>query len=282
MLLALIRAKVAVYSPHTAFDNTRGGINDLLAARLGLTDVVPLRKRDGPGQCKVVVFVPDADLARVSDALFAAGAGHVGQYSQCSFRLGGTGTFFGSDATNPTVGKKGRREEVSEWRLEAVCPEARVEQAVAALRQAHSYEEPPYDVYPLRPPPGVGEGRVGRLAKPVKAKDLAAAVKAALKADLVQWVGDPEQTVSRLALACGAGGEFLHDAVRARADAFLTGEMRFHDYLTARAEALALVLPGHYATERFGVEELAGRLQAQFPDLTAWASRRETDPVRRA
>src|SRR5262249_11607298 len=151
MLLALIRGGVAVYSPHTAFDNTAGGINDLLARRLGLTEVRPLRRGAGTRQCKLVVFVPDKDLTRVSDALVAAGAAQTAQYRECSFRLAGTGTFFGSDATNPTVGQKGRREEVSEWRLEAVCPESAVEQAVAAMRRAHSYEEPAYDVYPLRP-----------------------------------------------------------------------------------------------------------------------------------
>src|SRR5205823_1903118 len=123
-----------------------GGINDLLASRLGLREVGPLRRREGGRQCKLVVFVPDADLARVSDALFAAGAGHIGQYSQCSFRLHGTGTFYGSEASNPTVGRKGQREEVSEWRLEVVCPEAVVPAAVAALRKAHSYEEPAFDV----------------------------------------------------------------------------------------------------------------------------------------
>src|SRR5207253_1834111 len=107
-------------------DNTRGGINDRLAARLGLADVRPLRPGAGARQCKVVVFVPDADLGRMSDALFAAGAGRIGQYRECSFRQPGTGTFFGEDAANPTVGQKGRREQVSEWRLEVVCPEAAV------------------------------------------------------------------------------------------------------------------------------------------------------------
>src|SRR5438270_660859 len=125
-VLALAKAGVAVYSPHTAFDNARGGINERLAARLGLTDLAPLRHRDGPGRCKVVVFVPDADLGKVSDAMFAAGAGVIGEYRECSFRLAGTGTFFGGDAANPTVGEKGRREDVAEWRLEVVCPEAAV------------------------------------------------------------------------------------------------------------------------------------------------------------
>jgi dinuclear metal center YbgI/SA1388 family protein len=280
MLLSLLRAGVAVYSPHTAFDSTRGGINERLAARLGLTAVAPLRRRDDARQCKVVVFVPDKDLARVSDALFAAGAGHIGQYSECSFRLAGTGTFFGSDATNPTVGQRGRREEVSEWRLEAVCPENTVDVVVAAMRQAHSYEEPAYDVYLLRPPVSpLGEGRVGALPQPVPLADFARSAKDALRAGPVQVVGELQAPVQRVGVVCGAGGELLADAVRARADVLLTGEARFHDYLLSRAQGLALVLPGHYATERFGVEELADLLRAQFPAVHVWASRREQDPA---
>jgi dinuclear metal center YbgI/SA1388 family protein len=278
-LLELARAGVAVYSPHTAFDNTPGGINDTLAGRLGLVDVSSLRRRDGARQCKVVVFVPDADLTRVADALFAAGAGNIGQYSQCSFRLAGTGTFFGSEATNPTVGQKGRREEASEWRLEVVCPEAAVTGVVAALRQAHSYEEPAYDVYPLRPASGPGEGRLGRLLEPVALEQLARTVATTLASNGVQVVGDPARSVQRVAVVCGAGGEFLTDAVRAKADVLLTGEMRFHDYLAAQARGLALVLPGHYATERCGVEDLAERLRRDLPGLDVWASRRESDPV---
>jgi dinuclear metal center YbgI/SA1388 family protein len=280
-LLALIRAGIAVYCPHTAFDNTHGGINELLANRLSLMDLAPLRAREGARQCKIVVFVPDADLARVSDALFAAGTGRIGQYSECSFRLSGTGTFFGSDASNPTIGQKGRREEVSEWRLEAICPEADVPRAVAALRQAHSYEEPAYDVFPLRPAPSpLGEGRVGRLPAPLALSEFAHKVKATLNAGWVHTVGLGDTAVERVAIACGAGGEFLADAVRARADALLTGEIRFHDFLAARAQDLALVLPGHYATERPGIEDLAGRLQRQWPELYVWASRRECDPIR--
>lgn len=280
MLLALARAGVAVYSPHTAFDNTRGGINELLASRLGLTEVVPLRRRDGASQCKVVVFVPDKDLAGVSDALFATGAGHIGPYRECSFRLAGTGTFFGSEAANPTVGQKGRREEVSEWRLEVVCPKSRVDEIVSAIRRSHSYEEPAFDVYPLMPAPSpCGEGRIGSLPEPATLRDLAHRVKAALGADAVQLVGEPVRPVHRVAIVCGAGGEFLADAVRVRADVLLTGEMRFHDYLAARAQNVALLLPGHYATERCGVEDLAHRLQRGWPELQVWASRRETDPV---
>jgi hypothetical protein len=212
--------------------------------------------------------------------MFEAGAGHIGQYSQCSFRLAGTGTFFGSQATNPTVGQKGRREEVSEWRLEVIGPEEEIERVLAAMRRAHSYEEPAYDVYPLRPKRSpLGEGRLGRLPQPTPLNFLAQTIKTQLSARVVQMVGDPARLVERVAIACGAGGEFLMDAVNVGADVLLTGEVRFHDCLSAQARGLALVLPGHYATERCGVEELAGRLHEQWPGLTAWASRRERDPL---
>ncbi|HJZ59648.1 MAG TPA: Nif3-like dinuclear metal center hexameric protein, partial [Gemmataceae bacterium] len=116
VVLPLARAGVAVYSPHTAFDNCPGGINDILCHRLGVQNPAPLRSREGPREYKLAVFVPDKDLGKVSDALFGAGAGVIGKYEQCSFRLAGKGTFFGTDETNPSVGQKGRREEVDEWR----------------------------------------------------------------------------------------------------------------------------------------------------------------------
>ena len=279
MLLNLAQAGVAVYSPHTAFDNSAGGINDLLAKKLGLTQVGPLRAAE-QRSCKIVVFVPDKDLAKVSDALFAAGAGQIGQYRECSFRLAGTGTFFGGESTNPTVGVKGRREDVEEWRLEVLCPDPLVSNAITAMRAAHSYEEPAYDVYPLCPKRGeIGEGRLGVLPTPMPLSAFAQGMKGELRASCVQIFGEPQRSVQRIALACGAAGEFLTDAILRKADVFVTGEVRFHDALAAQAAGIALVLPGHYATERCGVEELAVRLQGQFPALQIWASRRERDPL---
>ncbi len=278
-VLPLLRAGIAVYSPHTAFDNCQGGINDGLCRRLGLTNVAPLRPRDASKQCKLVVFVPDSDLQKVSNALFAAGAGVIGQYNECSFRLAGTGTFYGTDSTNPTVGQKGRREDVSEWRLEVVVPEPLVSTAVRAMRAAHSYEEPAFDVYPLKPGTSGGDGRWGELAQPMSLGELARHLKVALSASGVQVVGDLARPVRTVAVACGAAGEFLTDAIKRKSDVFLTGEVRFHDALTARGANVALVLPGHYATERPAVEDLAAQLAANFSGVTAWVSRDERDPL---
>ncbi|MCS6864831.1 MAG: Nif3-like dinuclear metal center hexameric protein [Gemmataceae bacterium] len=277
----LAQAGVAVYSPHTAYDNSRGGINDQLCQRLGLTRTTPLRPREGKRQCKLVVFVPDSDLAKVSNAVFAAGAGVIGEYNECSFRVAGTGTFFGTEAANPVVGQKGRREEVPEWRLEVVVPEAQVAAVVAAMRAAHSYEEPAFDVYPLRPMASGGEGRIGVLESPTTLGELARQVQQVLAANTVQVVGDLSRRVGTVAVACGAAGEFVRDALAQQADVFLTGEVRFHEALTARSAGMGLIVPGHYATERPAMEALAMQLATQFPDLSVWASRVERDPFTR-
>ncbi len=279
VVLPLARAGVAVYSPHTAFDNCAGGVNDILCKRLGVQNAVPLRPREGPREVKLAVYVPDKDLVKVSDALFAAGAGVIGKYEQCSFRVPGKGTFFGTDETNPSVGQKGRREEVDEWRLEVVLSEAKVAGAVRAMRQAHSYEEPAFDIYQLKAGLSGGEGRVGELATSVPLGELARAAKAALAAAAVQVVGDLSKPVRRVAVACGAAGEFLSDSIRSKADVFVTGELRFHDALSARTAGVGVIVPGHYATERPAVEELAAKLAADWPGLAAWASRRERDPL---
>lgn len=279
LLLPLVRAGVAVYSPHTRFDNCPGGINDGLCRRLGLTAVRPLRPKAGARLNKLVVFCPAGDLEKVADAVFAAGGGVIGNYDQCSYRVSGTGTFFPRAGANPTVGQVGRREEAPEVRLEVLVPETKTAACVAAAVAAHSYEEPALDVYPLAAVAQGGEGRVGELPAPVPLGELATRVKGELRAAVVQTVGDPARPVRRVAVACGAAGEFLGDAIAAGADAFLTGEVRFHDALAAEASGVGLLLPGHYASERPGVEDLADRLAAEFPAATVWASRAERDPL---
>jgi dinuclear metal center YbgI/SA1388 family protein len=280
MLLDLVGAGIAVYSPHTAFDNTAGGINDQLATRFGLIDVRPLRLGPGEKNYKLVVFVPPADLARVSDAMFAAGAGRIGNYRECSFRIPGTGTFFGKDAAQPAVGYKGRREEVAELRLEVVCPESALPHVVAALRSAHSYEEPAFDVYPLQPVSATqGEGRLGRFSEPRSLRSFAETVRDSLRVAHVPIVGDDDRAIQTVALACGSASEFLTDAARAKADVFVTGEMRFHNCLEAQALGIGVIIAGHYATERFAVESLAARMQKLWPDCSVMASQREADPI---
>jgi len=278
---ALARAGISVYSPHTALDNTAGGINDLLCRRFGLVDCVPLRPLPGPNSFKVVVFTPESDRDSVLEAAFAAGAGRIGRYSECSFATPGEGTFFGSEESQPAVGQKGRRETVVELRLEVVCPAERLASVLSAIRGRHSYEEPAIDVYPLHTPPeDRGAGRIGRYLEPRPLSEFAAIVAANLGHVRVQQVGDPGRKVQKVAVVCGAGDDFIGDAAAADADVLVTGEARFHRVLEAEALGIGLILAGHYATERPGVEELARRIAGTFPDLQVWPSQFERDPLR--
>ncbi len=279
-LWRLARANVAVASPHTAFDNTVGGINDGLARRLGLLDVGPLRPSPPRARFKVVVFAPSGDRPRVLEAAFAAGAGQIGRYDECSYSGSGVGTFHGQAGAQPAVGEVGRRESVREWRVELPCPADRLAAVLSAIRAAHSYEEPAIEAIPLHPvPEGPGIGRVGRLAAAEALSAFAARVAVALSCDAPQVVGERGRRVQRVAIACGAGDAFLADAASAGADVLLTGEARYHRALEAEALGIGLVLAGHHATERPGVEDLAGRIAAAFPHLAVWASRFERDPL---
>jgi hypothetical protein len=230
---------------------------------------------------KIVVFTPRNDREAVLGAAFGAGAGRIGAYEQCSFTTLGFGTFFGTGETNPRVGKAGRRETVREQCIEIVCPAPRLAPVLAAIRAAHSYEEPAIDVYPLQPvAERQGAGRFGRLPESTCLGELAARVASLLNATSLQTAGDLRRPIERVAIVCGAGDDFLNDAVRADADLLLTGEVRFHQALEATSRGLALMVAGHFATERPGIEDLSVYLAAAFPAIQCWPSRRETDPLR--
>lgn len=282
MLLGLITAGIAVYSPHTSYDSATGGINDQLAGMLGLVDIQPLKPLVRPAMCKIVCFVPHEHLAAVQESVWGGGAGVIGEYSKCSFVGDGTGTFFGSTESNPAVGQSGRLEQVAEARLEVDCPERLVPEVVRRLRAAHPYEEPAYDVYPLRAEPSsLGAGRVGTFAPGASRTlaELVAHIKQSLKMPTIQVVGDLSAPVTRVGICCGAGGELLPAATAAGCDAFFTGEARFHNCLEARSAGMALLLAGHYATERPAMESLATILRENLPGIEARASRVECDPV---
>ena len=282
-LWQLARAGLAVLSPHTAFDNTIGGINDGLARRFEMGDVAPLRVQSASAWFKVIVFAPRADRTAILQAAFEAGAGGIGEYSECSFSAGGVGTFRGSARSNPTIGEAGgERESVRECRVEMLCPEDRRGPVLAAIRATHSYEEPAIDLIRVEPTwtATQGAGRIGALRRPEPLGSFAKRAAAILRAPGVQFVGDPDRPVRRVALCCGAGDEFVGDAHRQGADVLLTGETRYHQALEAESLGMGLIVAGHHATERPGVEDLADRVAAEFPHLEVWASRAERDPLR--
>ncbi|HEX8796096.1 MAG TPA: Nif3-like dinuclear metal center hexameric protein, partial [Polyangiaceae bacterium] len=277
---AAARAGVSVYSPHTALDAAAGGTNDVLADALGMTARAPLRAAEQKDhELKLVTFVPEEHVERVSEALFAAGAGRIGKYESCSFRSPGTGTFFGGEGTNPVVGQAGRLELAPELRLETVVPTARAAEVVHALRAAHPYEEPAFDLVRLAaPPPGLGPGRVGSVAR-APLREHVARVKKALGVEHVLVAGALDREIARAAVCAGSGGDLVTDAIAARADLLLTGEVRHHDALRALASGLAVVCTRHSVSERVALVGLAKRLGELLPGVPVTRAASDADPL---
>ena len=280
--LELLRAGIALIAAHTNYDAAPGGLNDLLAAKLGLLDTAPIEPAAPRRSYKLVTFVPETDLPHVQAALFAAGAGHIGRYSECSFRTPGTGTFRGDEGSHPTVGRPGRRRQVAELRLETVVPPGCVDAVVRALRTSHSYEEPAFDLLPLDVPnESAGIGRAGRLARPATLAELVTLVKRAFKVRIVEVVGRPAglRRARRLAVGSGACGSLWPQALAAGAEVFVTGEMKHADRLAAAESGLVTLVAGHWATERPAVAGLARILAAALPEVQVIQSATERDPT---
>jgi len=271
---------IAVFSLHTALDAAEGGTNDVIAAHCGISQTEPLEYvYGGEGtDVKFVVFVPAEHLDAVSEAMFAAGAGRIGEYSRCSYRLEGTGTFFGSAATNPAVGRKGRLETVAETRLEMVCTLHDVPRVHAAMAAAHPYEEPAFDIYPLKGPPERGIGRVGRLPKPIALAALARKLKNALATPCVQIVGDARAQVQRAIILVGAAGSLPFQAQPADGDVIITGEIRHHDALAFLRRGAAAIALGHWTSERPVLRSVADRVMAALPGIVAQLSASDQEP----
>ncbi|MBI5765363.1 MAG: Nif3-like dinuclear metal center hexameric protein [Planctomycetes bacterium] len=276
---------IAIYSPHTALDTVPGGTNDVLADLCGMADTRPFRPLDLPksfGQCKLVVFVPENAVDKVADALFKAGCGHIGDYERCSFRSGGHGTFFGTDSTNPRVGTRDRLERVAEVRVEVVCYEDELAEAIAAMKQAHPYETPAYDIYKLQPIPieGVGQGRIGRFAKPTTLANLARSLKRKTGAANVSIVGNPKSRLTRGLVCVGAAGELPLEfpGLGNEKDVVITGEFRHHDALEYQRRGVCAIALGHWASERPVLKPLAARLRKALPSVEFIVSRADRDP----
>lgn len=263
---ACVRHGIAIYSTHTALDAAEGGTNDVLAELCGVIETEPLEyvPKPGHGEYKVVVFVPSADADRVADAMFAAGAGRIGDYTSCSFRTPGEGTFFGEPGANPAVGRAGKLERVQELRLETVVPAGHLSAVLSAMRATHPYEEPAHDVYALHPPTMRGIGRVGMLPRAISLAALARSLKRKTQARALQIVGEPETVVSRGVFVAGAAGSLAMKADLSTGDVVVTGEIRHHDALTILRHGATAVALGHWTSERPTLGALAGRLSGRL------------------
>lgn len=276
----LVRGGTALHVCHTNADSPVGGVSESLAMAVGLSDLRPIEPEPDQPLDKLVVFVPSDALTAVSNAVTAAGAGAIGDYDQCTFISTGTGSFRPLPGAEPTLGQVGRVQQVAETRLETVLPRHRRRAVLEALRVAHPYEEPAFDVLAMADLPGDrGSGRVGRLPRPLPLADFADQVVAALPATatVVRVAGDPGRPVQRVAV-CGGAGDFLLDRVRALGvDAYLTSDLRHHPASELREHAYAdpatpaLVDVPHMAAEWTWLPRLADQLRQALPDKDAAA-----------
>lgn len=274
-----IEAGIAVYSMHTALDAADGGTNDVIAQMCGIAETEPIEYAEQPAdECKIAVMVPADEVDAVAEAMFAAGAGHIGDYSKCSYRLDGTGTFLGSDVTQPTVGQKGRFETVRETRLEMVCPRRKLPAVVNALIRAHSYEEPAFDIYPVLPKPVRGIGRTGAFAKPIALLALARKLKRAVGGQCVSIVGDGDADVRRAVIVVGAAGSVPFQLPLTSHDVIITGEMRHHDALMALRRNLSAITLSHWTSERPALASVAKRVSELLPRVKVMLSESDRDP----
>ncbi len=249
----LIRSATALHVCHTNADNANPGVSDALAAALGLRDTRPLKALPADPVDKLAVYVPVDEADALIDALAAAGAGRIGAYERCAWSTTGEGTFRALDGANPTLGQVGAIERVSEARVEMVMPRHRRRAVVEALRAAHSYEEPAYDVFELASQPGeLGGGRVGALDTPLTLRDFAARVAERLPRTEhgVRVSGDPERRIETVAVVGGAGDSEFDRVRAAGVDAYVTADLRHHPATEARAyDEPVLIDVAHWASE---------------------------------
>ena len=285
LALQAARAGVAIAAAHTNLDVAADGTgtSDPVAEVVGLEDVRPLTTelRDSR-DTKLVVFVPQDDTAGVLDAIAAAGGGSIGDYQRCSFRVVGTGTFTPRGDAEPHIGSVDEPEEVTEDRLEVVVPRSRLGEVVAAMRDAHPYEEVAHDVFPMVAGAEVGFGRVGRLPEPTPLATVAATIREQLPSPHLRVAGDRDRVVEVVATVGGSGMSLAGAARRAGADVFVTGDCKHHDVLDALATGLAVIDAGHHGTEAAAMPAFRAALaaDAEHRGLTAavLGSTVDTDP----
>ena len=277
-----IQNGMAIYSTHTALDAAEGGTNDVIAALCGISETQPLEYVDEPGvhELKLVTFVPADRVDPIAEALFAAGAGRIGNYDKCSYRIPGQGTFFGGESTNPSVGRRGRLERVDEIRLETVIPATKLPAVVNALMTAHPYDEPAFDLYPLKPQPVRGIGRLGKLPRTLSLSSLAGKLKKAMGAGGVQIVGTPGRSVDRAIIVVGAAGSLPFRIPLRSRDVIITGEIRHHDALTIERRDCSAIALGHWTSERPVLAPLTQRIKAALPGINIHVSRSDREPFR--
>ena len=279
IIIKAIRHGLAIYACHTNLDNVYNGVNAKICEKIGLKDLTILSPRRG-NLLKLVTFAPLADTEKVLAALHQAGAGQIGEYQNCSFRVGGTGSFKPSENANPHIGRQGRQEEVPENRMEVIMPEHLQSKIVNALKAAHPYEEVAYDIYRLENTnQETGAGMVGTLPGPMPAPEFLNYLKKRMDLNIIRHTDLPAKDIRKVAVCGGAGSFLIKDALRHQADAYVTADLKYHEFFIP-ADQMLLADIGHYESEVFTKEIFYDIIRKKFTNFAVLNSKVNTNPVR--
>jgi len=235
---------------------------------------------EGEYYYKIVTFAPCGHAEKISSALSDSGAGTIGNYGNCSFQSKGEGYFKPLKGSNPFIGVEGKTEKSEEIKIEMIFPKWKMNEIINSLRSSHPYEEPAFDIIPLKNKPiDFGYGVIGELVEPAKAKLFLSEVKKLLSLPVIKTAGNLEKEIRRVALLGGSGGNYLSYALSAKADIFITADLHYHNYFDAR-DRIIIADCGHYETEIFGLDELKALLEDLFaPEIIIIKTKNITNPI---
>jgi dinuclear metal center YbgI/SA1388 family protein len=278
-VITAIKNDVAIYAIHTNLDNVIDGVNGRIAQLLGLKNVSVLSPRPGILK-KIFTFVPEDKADLVRNAIFAAGGGYIGNYSECSFNGTGEGTFRAEPGTNPYVGEIGKRHTEKELKIEVILPSWLESKVVSAMKAAHPYEEVAYDVVGLsNDNQRVGSGVIGELVKPLSEEAFLMLLREKFRLKLVRHTALSGRQINKVALCGGAGSFLTSKALMSGADAYVTADMKYHEFFDANDRILIADI-GHYESEQFTINLLQELLEQKFTTFAVLKTEVETNPVR--
>lgn len=277
-LLKAIKNDIAIYAAHTNLDSVTGGVNTKIAENMGLQNCRILNPTKGQLK-KLVTFIPTSHAEKVRQAIFEAGAGHIGNYDSCSFNLAGQGTFRAGDNTHPFVGEKGALHFENEIRVETIFPAHLQNRVIHALLAAHPYEEVAYDIYPLdNTSPQTGIGIVGELPIETTEKSFLEDLRNTFQCGVIRHTAFLNKPIKKIAVCGGAGSFLLQHAIAAGADVFVTGDFKYHQFFDADGKILIADI-GHFESEQFTKELFCELLIKKFPKFAVHLSEINTNPV---
>ncbi|HEX2934189.1 MAG TPA: Nif3-like dinuclear metal center hexameric protein [Bacteroidales bacterium] len=278
VVIKAIKNDITIYSCHTNIDNYLYGVSYRIAEKLGLQNIQVLKPLSS-GLCKLVTYVPIDHLAKVQEAVFNAGAGHIGNYKWCSFNAKGDGTFWGNDNTNPFVGEKGKLHTEPETRFETIFPKHIEAKVIDALLKAHPYEEVAYDLYALHNINNqFGAGAIGTLTETMPEKEFLMHIKNTFRADVLRHTQLLGKNVKTVALCGGSGSFLLNDARRARADVFISADFKYHQFFDAESQIVIADI-GHFESEQFTLEIFYELLIKKLSNFAICFTKVKTNPI---